>query len=238
MNRVLQLPGGVPVVDVDGHGSDLVRSQRGLDVLHTVLQIEPDVVSCLYALFEVPVGQSVGLLLELRVGPALFPTAKRNAIRHAVSDRLPDVGQIEITHKGVRFPRKREQDRTPGGISRFCPRTAGSTLQDFRPTHNITWRRRPVRYAPTDLSCAPPRNPRSYTIFDLVRRVESVTTTSDRSIAPLGRASSDRGSRRSGRGRMIATSGRYQQPKVPVLCVLARLPLLARCPAPFGVLIE
>ena len=55
-------------------------------------------VSGLYALLEVPVGQSVGLLLELRVGPALFPTAKRDAIRHAVGDRLPEVGQIETAH--------------------------------------------------------------------------------------------------------------------------------------------
>src|SRR3984957_12411360 len=74
-------------------------------------------------------SQSVRLRFELRVGPALLPTAKCHAIRHAVSDRLPEICQVESTHTAIRFPMEPGRDRAVPGVSGLC-RLDRSTPRD------------------------------------------------------------------------------------------------------------
>ena len=155
-----------------------------------------------YALFEVPVGQSVGLLLELRVGAALFPTAKRNAVRHAVGDRLPVVSQIEITHRGVRILASRSGIERPQASRGSVPRPRAH-VQGFRPTHNIhrlASEARP-RTAQRPFPSASPLVRILYSM--LVRRVESVTTCEMRVVRTWRRSRTrqrPRGTRPSAQG--------------------------------------
>ena len=137
-------------------------------------------------------GQSVGLRFELSVGPALFSTAKRHAIRHAVGDCLPEICQIESTHTAVGLPYGAR-----GGIE---------SSQVY--LNSAAWTADPRPWAPTEMhssasdqasSGAYPRHivlplprkvVRSYTIFDIgapLRVRPTVRCGSYAIAAPLAR---------------------------------------------------
>jgi len=93
--EVAQLLGDIAVVHVDGDSADLVGRQRGLHILEAVGQIEADVLIRSHALFDEPVGQPVGALLELGIGALGATTAQGDAIGHLVGYCFPQVGQVE-----------------------------------------------------------------------------------------------------------------------------------------------
>ena len=91
---VLDLLGGVAVVDVDQCGAQLVDRQHRHDRLQPVARAHADVRAGADAVRGQVVGQPVGLLLELGVGHLLVAAGDRGALGEVVDRVLEQIGDV------------------------------------------------------------------------------------------------------------------------------------------------
>ncbi len=145
--EVLELPGDVAVVDVDGDGTDLETGQHRLDVLGAVGQLHPDAVAGPDPRRLQVVGEAVGPSVELAVGEPALAGDHGQGVGHHVGDQLEEVRQVQL--------HRRPSPRSAKGLPALTSRNARPSIPGSGPGHTVgrprTWGRSAMGEAAPDI---------------------------------------------------------------------------------------
>jgi hypothetical protein len=92
---IRQFVAQVPVVDVDGSGTELDGGQQRFHGLDGVAGVEADMVTASDPLGRQVVGEPVGLVFELGVRDLAVAADQRDPVREDVDGMLEQVGHVQ-----------------------------------------------------------------------------------------------------------------------------------------------